>query len=102
MKLNSAQIDKTLHQFDAEPIPAEHPAVPKLQQLFGEHTYFLNSKGLNVVEPLEDEQNTGRRSVGRGVVVNVASWTDEKAETLQPHEPVPTELVVDLEIDRSH
>jgi len=98
MKLNSAQIDKTLHQFDAEPIPADHPAVAKLQWLFGEHTYFLNSEGLNIVEPVEDEQNKGRR----GVVVNLANWIDERAESLKPHKPVPTELVVDLEIDRSH
>jgi hypothetical protein len=102
MKLNSAQIDKTLEQFDAQPIPAEHPAVSKLERLFGEHTYFLNGNGLNIVEPVENEQNDGRRDVVRGVVVNLASWTDEKAESLQPHKPVPTELVVDLEIDRRH
>jgi hypothetical protein len=34
-------------------IPDDHPMVPKLNELFGDHTFFLNSDGLNVVEPNE-------------------------------------------------
>jgi hypothetical protein len=93
MKMNSTQIDKTLHQLDAKAIPGEHPMMAKLKPLFGDHTYFLDGKGLNIVEPIEADQNDGRR----GVVVNLADWTDEK--TLLPHAPQPTELVVDLETD---
>lgn len=96
MKLNSAQIERTLHQFDAQAIPAEHPAVPKLEQLFGDHTYFLDNNGLSIVEPVEAEQ--GRQ----GVVVILASWADRNAASLEPHEPEPTELVVDLESDLRH
>jgi len=33
------------------------------------------------------------------VVVNLADWTDEKADSLLPHAPQPMELVVDLETD---
>ena len=95
MKLNSAQIEQTLHQLDAQAIPKEHPAMSQLERLFGDHTYFLDSKGLNIVEPVEAEQKDGRL----GVVVNLASWTDETGESLQPHAPEPTELVVDLETD---
>jgi hypothetical protein len=36
------------------------------------------------------------------VVVNLASWADQSAGSLQPHEPEPTELVVDLETDVRH
>ena len=97
MKMNSAQIEQTLNQFDAQAIPAGHPAMPQLERLFGNHTFFLDSEGLNIVEPVV-EQNDGRR----GVVVNLASWTDETKASLEPHEPESTELVVDLEGDTRH
>jgi len=51
MKLNSAQVEQTLNQLDAQAIPEDHPMVPKLNELFGDHTFFLNNDGLNVVEP---------------------------------------------------
>ncbi len=98
MKLNSAQIERTLHQFDAEAIPPEHPVISKLERLFGDHTYFLDDNGLNIVEPVEAEQTDGRL----GVVVNLASWSDANAASLQPHEPEPTELLIDLEADTRH
>ena len=97
MKMNSAQIEQTLHQFKAQAIPAGHPAMPQLERLFGAHTFFLDSEGLNIVEPVV-EQNDGRR----GVVVNLASWTDETKASLEPHEPESTDLVVDLETDHRH
>ena len=46
MKLTSTQIEQTLGQFEAEPIPEDHPMVPQLNEVFGEHTYFVNSDGL--------------------------------------------------------
>jgi len=98
MKLNSAQIERTLYQLDAEAIPAEHPATPQLERLFGEHTYFLADNGLNIVEPVEAEKDAVRRCV----VVNLASWADAKEKSLQPHKPEVTDLVIDLEIDSRH
>jgi hypothetical protein len=98
MKMNSAQIEQTLHQFKAQAIPAGHPAMPQLERLFGAHTFFLNREGLNIVEPVEAEQNDGRR----GVVVNLASWIDETELSLQPHAPESTDLVVDLQSDTRH
>lgn len=97
MKMNSAQIQQTLHilnaaQLNAEAIPAEHPMMSQLERLFGDHTYFLDSRGLNIVEPVE----AGHVESRLGVVVNLASWTDAKGESLQPHRPEPTETVVDL------
>jgi hypothetical protein len=35
-------------------------------------------------------------------VVNLASWTDQSATGLQPHEPEPTDVVVKLEDDVRH
>ena len=36
MKLTSAQVKKTLSQFDAQALPDNHPAVPELTNLFGD------------------------------------------------------------------
>ena len=95
MKLNSAQVERTLSQFQAEAIPDDHPVVRQLNDLFGEHTFFLDSSGLNIVEP------TGGADDGEiaARVVKVASWRDANKAGLEPHEPEPTELVVALHTD---
>lgn len=93
MKLNSAQIERTLQQVNAEAIPADHPVVPQLERLFGDHTYFLDSAGLSIVEPIETDSNGGPM----GVVTNLANWTDARAPKLMPHDPEPTDVVVVLE-----
>jgi len=49
MKLNSAQVQRTLGQFEARVIPDEAPVIAKLNELFGEHTFFLDQHGLNIV-----------------------------------------------------
>ena len=93
MKLNSAQLEQALSQFDAQAIPDDHPLVPKLNELFGDHTFFLDSNGLNVVEANEST-NAGAPA---GTVVNVASWSDAQLTSLMPHEPESTEVVVILQ-----
>jgi len=55
MKLASAMIDRTLDQFEAEALPDNHPVVPQLNQLFGDHTFFLDANGLNIVEPTGEQ-----------------------------------------------
>ena len=93
MKLNSDQVEYTLAQFEAQVIPEDHPLVPKLNELFGDHTFFLDGSGLNVVEPNESTE----AGPPAGTVVNVANWSDAQLTSLTPHEPEPTELVVLLE-----
>jgi len=95
MKMNSAQIEQTMHQLNAEAIPENHPVMSQLERLFGEHTYFLDSNGLNIVEPIETTQNAGR-------LVNLANWTDASAASLKPHEPELTETMVEFETDTHH
>lgn len=95
MKLNSAQVEQTLDQFEAQALPDDHPMVPKLNELFGDHTFFLNSDGLNVVEPSEN----ARAGARAGKVVNLASWTDAHLTSLAPHAPEPTEIIVILETE---
>jgi hypothetical protein len=50
MKLNSAQLERTLGQFEARPIPHDHPLIPQFNNLFGEHTFFLDRRGPNIVD----------------------------------------------------
>ena len=75
-----------------------------IRQCRSSHGYSVTTpssstaEGLNIVEPIEAEQNDGRR----GVVVNLASWADETKASLEPHEPEPTEVVVDLKADTHH
>lgn len=51
MKLTSAQVERTMSQFEVQALPDNHPAVPELNELFGEHTFLLDSNGLNILEP---------------------------------------------------
>jgi hypothetical protein len=51
MKLNFAQVKRTLSQLQGEAIPDNHPVVPQLNNIFGEHTFFLDGNGLSIVEP---------------------------------------------------
>lgn len=92
MKLNAAQIEQTLHQLEAEAIPADHPVMPQLTRLFGDHTYFLDSSGLNIVEPANQSSEDNQL----GVVVCLADWIVGDKAQLKPHEPEATDLVVKL------
>jgi hypothetical protein len=93
MKLNSTQVKQTLNQFEAEVLPDSHPAVPELNDLFGDHTFFLDGGGLNVLEPGE----TVDTAVQTGEIVSLASWSDATLTSLRPHEPEPTGVVIVLE-----
>jgi hypothetical protein len=93
MKLNSTQVDRTLSQFHAEVLPDNHPAVRQLTDLFGDHTFFLDGSGLNVLQPAEMPET----EVQAGEIVSLASWSDETLTSLTPHEPEPTGVVVVLE-----
>jgi hypothetical protein len=92
MKLTSTQIEQTLGQFEAEPIPEDHPMVPQLNEVFGEHTYFVNSDGLIILEPAV----SGLAGVQSAKVVNLGEWSDDAPSALELHEPETTDLVVTL------
>jgi len=93
MKLSTALLERTLNQFDAQAIPENHPVVGQLNSLFGDHTFFLDANGLNIVEP------TGATDSGSqmGQVVKLAGWSDDNRTSLAPHEPEPTEVVIVLD-----
>jgi hypothetical protein len=90
MKLTSTWVDQTQDQFKVEVVPDTHPVVQQLNEVFGQHTFFLGRDGLHIVEPAEPAQD-GFES---GDVVKLARWGDEKKNTLEPHEPEVVGVVV--------
>lgn len=84
---------RTLNQLDAQAIPENHPVVHQLNSLFGDHTFFLDTNGLNIVEPTG--QSDSRSQTGQ--VVKLAGWSDDNRTSLAPHEPELTAVVIVLE-----
>src|ERR1700682_4424717 len=93
MKLTSEQVARTTSQFEVQVLPDSHPAVPQLKERFGEHTFLLDSNGLNILEPA-DTSPPG--PVQAALVVHLANWGDETLTRLAPHEPEPTGDIVEL------
>ena len=92
MKLNSAQVQRTMDQFEASVIPDEAPVIAKLNDAFGEHTFFLDQHGLNIVEPVEAAEPAAECVK----VVKLASWSNDSRSDLKLHEPAETDIVVTL------
>ena len=98
MRLSAAQVEKAESQLHAEAIPENHPLIPKLNELFGDHTYFLDNRGLSVVE--QAAQDSSMPGAGaKVVVVNLANWTDSDPPKLEAHEPELTDSTVTLSTD---
>jgi hypothetical protein len=93
MKLTAPMVRQTLDQFEAQPIPDNNPAVPELNRLFGDHTFFLDRNGLNIVEPTAADSG----GAPEWQVVKLATWKDETRTSLMPHDPEPTDRVIALD-----
>jgi hypothetical protein len=91
MKLTFAQVEQILTQFEASPVPDDHPVVPKLNSLFGDHTFFLAGNGLNIIEPTEESP----ASVQTGQVIALANWEPNGVD-LAVHDPQPIDIVIVL------
>lgn len=92
MKLNKTQITKTLSQFQAQVLAEDHPVVAKFYELYGQHTFFLDARGLHVLELLE----VPGMEAEEGEIVSLADWSDAGFTKLTTHQPEPTGIVVRL------
>ena len=100
MKLNTAQVARTESQLQAEALPENHPLVPQLNRLFGDHTYFIDRHGLSIVEPASGAPEQSAASIAdTAVVLNIANWTDSSPPKLEAHEPELTDHTVTLATD---
>jgi hypothetical protein len=95
MKLNTAQRRHIEEQLGVEAVPEEHPVTPDLKEAFGDHTFFLDSAGLNIVEPDASPEPS------KGKVVKLATWGSEECTELLGHEPEVLPVTVDIERDES-
>jgi hypothetical protein len=93
MKLTSAQIKHAASQFDGQAIPENHRLISDLSNLFGEHTFFLGTAGLHILEAAEVSQ--GHPPTAK--LVKLASWTDAGHDTLAPHSPELTDVIIRLD-----
>jgi hypothetical protein len=92
MRLNATQVERTLAQFDGSVVPDDHPINDDLSRVFGDHTFFLDDSGLNILEAA-DVPEVGAEA---GEIVNLAYWSDANLTQLRPHEPEPTGVVIIL------
>lgn len=92
MKLNEAQISKTLAQFPAQVLAEDHPAAAQFRELFGHHTFFLDARGLHVLELLE----VPGMEAQDGEMVSLGDWSDADFTKLTTHQPEPTGVVICL------
>lgn len=89
MKLDGAQLKHVEDQLGVEAVPDENPAMPKLQEVFGDHSFFVDAAGLNIVEPKPDGAGA------EAAVLKVASWAED-GQSLQVHEPQILSVTVDV------
>jgi hypothetical protein len=93
MRLNALQVKQTLSQMNAQVLPEDHPAVGKLCDIFGDHTFFLDDSGLKVLEPTKSA-GAAETEAQTGEVVSLADWNDASLTSLKPHEPELTGEVI--------
>ncbi|MBR0831149.1 hypothetical protein JQ596_37145 [Bradyrhizobium manausense] len=91
MKLDAAQVKQTMRQLDAQVLPEDHPAVPQLNNMFGDHTFFIDERGLEILEPSDSPDGQ------TGEVISLADWSDAELTKLKPHDPEPTGVTVVFE-----
>jgi hypothetical protein len=90
MKLSSEKLESVLEQIDVDVVPDDHPSLPKLRDVFGDHTFFVDASGLIIVEPLEQDPVTGG-------LIKIASWDDADPPHLVAHTPEETDVLIELE-----
>lgn len=89
MKLSEQQIQLVKGQTGATVIAPDHPSLVELESNFGEHTFFLDQDGLHVWERPSDAERESTKLVG----LRLATWSDEKRNSLIPHEPAPMQVI---------
>ena len=86
---NLAEVNK---QTGLDPVPGDNPAVPRLEEHFGEHTFYLDANGLYVWEPAEESEPVSQTASA----VMLAVWGDESKTFLKPTPPTKSEVTVEL------
>jgi hypothetical protein len=96
MKLTTDQTVAVQRQTGADPLPDDNPTMGQLQEIFGEHTFYVAEQGLVVPEPAADEQAEEPVEEGSVEFLLVAVWAGEDKQALQPIEPQRTGIKLEL------
>jgi hypothetical protein len=91
MKLSNDQVRAVEEQTGLQPIPEDNPAMGQLKENFGDHTFYVDDRGLYILETPQDDPEQQQATA-----VQIASWTDENRNALQAHEPHATDAVFNL------
>lgn len=93
MKLNDQQIAAVKSSVNIDAIPPENPAVPQLTEHFGDHTFFVVTEGLFILEEVDNPELPGTPAE----FVLVAGWADEERSALQGVQPTRSNTIIDLD-----
>lgn len=96
MKLNIDQTAAVQRQTGADPLPDDNPAMGQLRELFGDHTFYVAEQGLVVPEPTAGEEPAEATGDDQVEFLLVAIWAGEDKQSLQPIEPHPTGIQLEL------
>ncbi|MEX0695595.1 MAG: hypothetical protein WD075_14185 [Rhodospirillales bacterium] len=96
MKLTTEQVGAIERQTGAVPIPDDNPASESLTEVFGTHTFYADQEGLHVLEPVAAAQE---QDADQAEVVQIAQWTTDAKDELQPIEPQRSGSVLSLADD---
>lgn len=93
MKLDVVQIERIRDETGIEPIPELEPSLDRLEENFGDHTFYVDPMGLYIWQAVDG--SVERRT--EVMALQVASWADDDMTVLQVHEPKATGRTVVLE-----
>jgi hypothetical protein len=93
MKLNDQQIAAVKASVNIDAIDAENPAVPELVKAFGDHTFFVVTEGLFILEEVDNPELPGTPAE----FILVAGWANEEKSALQGVRPTPSNTIIDLD-----
>ncbi len=100
MKLTTDQTAAVQRQTGADPLPEDNPTMGQLREIFGEHTFYVAEQGLVVPEttpePAAPEAAADVAEDGSVEFMLVAVWAGEDKQSLQPIEPQPTGIKLEL------
>ncbi len=94
MKLSTNRINNALEQLEPRTavIQDDHPNAGELKEIFGEHTFFLDSCGLEIIEPVSATQAPAGQEACE--LLRIATWNDATRTKLAPHPAEATGKVI--------
>ena len=95
MKLTTDQTAAVQRQTGADPLPEDNPTMGQLREIFGEHTFYVAEQGL-VVPETTPEPAAPEAADDSVEFMLVAVWAGEDKQSLQPIEPQPTGIKLEL------